>query len=101
MTTTNIDQWLTDMALEDHNEIEDLYTSVVSEMNMNMFHISINENQPRRIFVMPVMKDLDTLMLTDSSKPVFIRKLEHMYCNDMDAETYCSLEHEKSKITKH
>lgn len=97
MTTTNIDKWLTDMALEDFNDVEDLYTSVMSEINMNQFHISINENQPRRIFVIPVMHDLDTLMLTDISKPVFVSKLKHKYCSGMDVETYCSLEREKRK----
>lgn len=97
MTTTNIDQWLADIGLEGHNEIEDLYTSVVSEMDMNLFHISINENRPRRIFVMPVMDGLDTLMLTDSSKPVFISKLQDKYCKGMDVEAYCALEREEGK----
>lgn len=97
MTTTNIDKWLNDIALDDLNDVEELYTSVVSEINMNLFHISINENQPRRIFIIPVMQSLDTLMLTDISKPVFLSKLTQKYCNNMDVETYCSLEREKSK----
>lgn len=97
MTTTDIDKWLADMELENCNEIEELYASVMSEISMNLFHISINENQPRRIFVIPVSQDLDTLMLTDNSKPVFVRKLEDKYCGGMPIEAYCSLEREKDK----
>jgi hypothetical protein len=66
-------------------------------MTMNFFHIGINENQPRRIFVTPIASDMDTLMLTDKSKPIFIKKLEKKYCNGMDVEAYCSLEHNLEK----
>lgn len=97
MTTTNIDKWLIDVALKDYNEIEDLYTCVTSEMNMNLFKISINENTPRRIFITPVIEGGDTLMLTDHSKPVFISKLEKKYCGGIDVEAYCSLERYKEK----
>lgn len=97
MITTNIDKWLIDIALEDYNEIDDLYTCVTSEINMSSFKISINENTPRRIFVTPIMQGLDTLMLTDKSKPVFINKLEQKYCGGIDVETYCSLERDKEK----
>lgn len=97
MTTTNIDKWLIDVALEDYNEIEDLYTCVTSEMNMNLFKISINENTPRRIFITPVIEGVDTLMLTDQSKPVFISKLKKKYCGDIDVEAYCYLERDKEK----
>lgn len=97
MTTTDIDKWLADISLEDCNEIEDLYSSVMSEMNMNLFRISINENYPRRIFVIPLMQGLDTLMLTDSSKPVFIKKLEQKYCEGMDVEDFCSMKRAMQK----
>ena len=97
MITTDIDRWLDGLSLDDHYEVYDLYTTVVSEMNMNLFHISINENSPRRLFIIPVGKDLDTLMLTDISKPFFLRKFEDRFCGGMDCETYFSLEREKEK----
>lgn len=97
MITTDIDKWLDGLSLDDHYEKYDLYTTVVSEMNMNLFHISINENFPRRLFVIPVALDMDTLMLTDRSKPLFIRKFEDKFCGGEDCETYFSLELEKEK----
>lgn len=42
MITTDIDRWLDELSLDNHYEIYDLYTTVSSEMNMNLFHISIN-----------------------------------------------------------
>lgn len=97
MTTTDIDKWLSDIALDSSNEIEDLYTCVESEMDMNLFHISINENQPRRLFIKPVACEVDTLMLTDSSRPVFISKMKQKYCKGLDVDAYCALERDKEK----
>ena len=97
MITTDIDKWLDALSLNNHYDIYDLYTTVVSEMNMNFFHISINENYPRRLFITPVAQDLDTLMLTDRSKPLFIRKFEDKFCDGEDSETYFSLEMEKER----
>ena len=97
MITTDIDKWLECVTLDNHYEVYDLYTTVASEMNMNLFHISINENPPRRLFIIPVAQDMDTLMLTDKSKPLFIRKLEEKFCDGMDCETYFSLDVEKEK----
>lgn len=97
MITTDIDRWLDGLSLDNHYEVYDLYTTVVSEMNMNLFHISINENYPRRLFIIPVAQDLDTLMLTDKSKPLFLRKFEDKFCDGMDGETYFSFEREKEK----
>lgn len=97
MITTDIDRWLDGLSLDDHYDVYDLYTTVVSEMNMNLFHVSINENYPRRIFIIPVAQDMDTLMLTDKSKPLFIRKLEDKFCGGVDCESYFSMEVEKEK----
>lgn len=97
MITTDINKWLADIALEGYSEIEDLYACVSQEINMNLFHISVNENAPRRLFITPVERDLDTLMITDNSKPMFFRELEDKYCNGMDVEAYCSMEHELEK----
>lgn len=97
MITTDIDRWLDELSLDNHYEVYDLYTTVVSEMNMNLFHISINENYPRRLFIIPVAQDMDTLMLTDKSKQSFLRKFEDKFCNGEDGETYFSLEREKEK----
>ena len=97
MITTDIDRWLDELSLDNHYEIYDLYTTVSSEMNMNLFHISINENYPRRLFIIPIAQDIDTLMLTDKSKPLFLRKFEDKFCDGMDGETYFSLEREKEK----
>lgn len=94
MITTNIDRWLDGLSLDNHYEVYDLYTTVASEMNMNLFHISINGNYPRRLFITPVAQDTDTLMLTDESKPLFIRKFEDKFCGGEDGETYFSLERE-------
>lgn len=91
MITTDIDKWLEAVTLENKNEVYDLYTTVTSEMNMNLFHISINENYPRRLFIIPVAQDMDTLMLTDKSKTLFIRKFKDKFCGGMDCETYFSL----------
>ena len=96
MITTDIDKWLGELSLDNHYEIYDLYTAVASEMNMNLFHISINENQPRRLFVIPVAQDMDTLMLTDKSKLLFLRKFEEKFCNGEDCEAYFSLNEEKN-----
>lgn len=100
MITTDIDRWLNDLTLDNHYEVYDLYTAVMSEMNMNLFHISINENYPRRMFVIPVAQDIDTLMLTDMSKPLFIQKFEEKFCGGEDCETYFSLEVEKERDRK-
>ena len=97
MITTNIDRWLDALSLDNHYEVYDLYTTVVSEMNMNLFHISINENYPRRLFITSVVQDMDTLMLTDKSKPLFIRKLEDKFCCGEDGETYFSSKKEKER----
>ena len=97
MITTDIDRWLDSLSLENHYEIYDLYTAVLSEMNMNLFRISINENYPRRLFVTPISQDIDTLMLTDKSKPLFIKKMQDKFCNGEDCEAYFSLEVEKEK----
>ena len=97
MITTNIDKWLEGVTLDNHYEVYDLYTTVTSEMNMNLFHISINENYPRRLFIIPVAQDMDTLMLTDKSKPLFIRKLENKFCGGMDCQAYFTLEVEKER----
>lgn len=97
MITTDIDKWLEGVTLDNHYEVYDLYTAVASEMNMNLFHISINENCPRRLFIIPVSQDVDTLMLTDKSKPLFIRKFEDKFCGGMDCETYFSLVVEKDR----
>ena len=97
MITTDIDKWLDALSLDNHYEIYGLYMTVVSEMNMNLFHISINENYPRRLFITPIAQDMDTLMLTDRSKPLFIRKLEDRFCGSEDCETYFSLELEKER----
>lgn len=97
MITTDIDRWLDGLSLDNHYEVYDLYTAVVSEMNMNLFHISINENYPRRIFIIPVEQNMDTLMLTDKSKPLFIRKFEEKFCGGEDCESYFSMEVEKEK----
>lgn len=97
MITTDIDRWLDGLSLDNHYEVYDLYTAVVSEMNMNLFHISINENYPRRIFIIPVEQNMDTLMLTDKSKPQFIRKFEEKFCGGEDCESYFSMEVEKEK----
>ena len=97
MITTDIDKWLDRLSFDNHYEIYDLYTTVTSEMNMNMFHISINENYPRRLFIIPVAQDMDTLMLTDRSKPLFIQKFEDKFCGGEDCETYFSLEVEKER----
>lgn len=97
MITTDIDKWLDGLTLDSHYEVYDLYATVASEMNMNFFHISINENYPRRLFIIPVAQDMDTLMLTDKSKPLFIRKFEDKFCGGMDCETYFSLEVEKKR----
>jgi len=69
----------------------------MTEMNMNLFHVSINENYPRRLFIIPVSQNYDTLMLTDKSKPLFLRKFEDKFCDGMDGETYFLLEREKEK----
>lgn len=100
MITTDIDRWLDELSLDDHYDIYDLYTTVSSEMNMNLFHISINENYPRRLFIIPVAQDMDTLMLTDKSKPVFIRKFQDKFCGGEDCESYFSIEVEKEKDKK-
>ncbi len=97
MITTDIDKWLDGLSIDNHYEKYDLYTTVVSEMNMNLFHISINENYPRRLFIISVAQDMDILMLTDKSKPLFIRKFENKFCNGEDGETYFSFEREKEK----
>ena len=97
MITTDIDRWLDELSLDNHYEIYDLYTTVSSEMNMNLFHISINENYPRRLFIMPVSQDIDTLMLTDKSKPEFIRKFQDKFCGGEDCELYFSIEVAKEK----
>lgn len=97
MITTDIDRWLDELSLDNHYEIYDLYTTVSSEMNMNLFHISINENYPRRLFIIPVVQNMDTLMLTDKSKPLFLRKFGDKFCNGMDGETFFSLERKKEK----
>ncbi len=97
MITTDIDKWLEGVTLDNQYEVYDLYTTVASEMNMNLFHISINDNPPRRLFIIPVAQDMDTLMLTDKSKPLFIRKLEEKFCDGMDCETYFSLDVESEK----
>ena len=97
MITTDIDRWLDGLSLDNHYQVYDLYTAVVSEMNMNLFHISINENYPRRIFIIPVEQNMDTLMLTDKSKPLFIRKFEEKFCGGEDCESYFSMEVEKEK----
>ena len=78
MVTTDIDKWLEELTLDNHYDVYDLYTAVSSEMNMNLFHVSINENYPRRLFITPVAQDVDTLMLTDKSKPLFIAKLPRL-----------------------
>ena len=91
MITTDIDRWLDELSLENHYEIYDLYTTVSSEMNMNLFHISINENYPRRLFIIPVAQNMDTLMLTDNSKPVFIRKfqiIKHIVGDDVVGDPF-------------
>lgn len=97
MITTDIDRWLDALVLDNHYEIYDLYTTVVSEMNMNFFHISINENYPRRLFIIPVVQDMDTLMLTDKSKPLFIKKFQDKFCGGKDCETFFSMDMEKEK----
>ena len=97
MITTDIDKWLEELTLSKHYEIYDFYTAVSSEMNMNMFHISINENYPRRLFITPVAQDMETLMLTDMSKPLFIEKLQKKFCGGEDCETFFSHEVEKEK----
>lgn len=97
MITTDIDRWLNELTLANHYDIYDLYTTVTSEMNMNLFHISINENYPRRLFVIPVDQNVDTLMLTDKSKSLFIKKFEDKFCGGKDCETYFTFEVEKEK----
>lgn len=97
MIITDIDKWLDELSLDNHYEIYDLYTAISSEMNMNLFHISINENYPRRLFIIPMIQDIDTLMLTDNSKPLFVRKFEDKFCGGMDCETYFFVELEKEK----
>ena len=99
MVTTDIDKWLEELTLDNHYDVYDLYTAVSSEMNMNLFHISINENYPRRLFITPVAQDVDTLMLTDKSKPLFIAKLQEKFCGGEDCETFFALEVEKEKNT--
>lgn len=64
---------------------------------MNLFHISINENYPRRLFIIPVTQEMDTLMLTDKSKPLFIKKFQDKFCGGEDCEAFFSLEREKEK----
>ena len=97
MITTDIDTWLEGLTLDNHYEIYDLFTTVSSELNMNLFHISINENYPRRLFIIPVAQDMDTLMLTDKTKPLFISKFEDKFCSGLDGETYFSLELAKER----
>ena len=101
MITTDINKWLDALELDNHYEIYDLYTAVSSEMNMTFFHVGINESYPRRLYIMPVSKDVDTLMLTDKSKPLFIRLFQDKFCGGEDCETFFSLEVLKEKSDEH
>ena len=40
---------------------------------------------------------MDTLMLTDKSKPLFIKKFQEKFCGGVDCETFFSMEMEKEK----
>jgi hypothetical protein len=95
MTTTDIDQWLASLELDNCNEIEYLYDSVISEMDLGPFQVNVNENQPRRIFITYKSPSSDTLMLTDSSKSLFVDKLKEKYCGGMPVDLFCSLQREK------
>lgn len=55
---------------------------------MTLFHISNNENYPRRLFIIPIVQDIDTLILTDKSKPLFIKIFQDKFCGGEDCETF-------------
>lgn len=85
MSTTNFDEFLHGVNLDDYNEIYELANAASQGENGNYYEVTQDGD---KIFIKCVYADITLALLSEAVRNAFISKLEQDYMDGMDQESF-------------
>lgn len=96
-TTTDFQEWLRSVDLEDHEEIYSLYRAVQTGTPFGIFDVKPGRGGDDRWIVTPVSTDYSLLIASEAARDAFLQHLTRTHCGDLDMEGWYSFKHAMSK----
>jgi len=84
-TTTNFNDFLSVVNLEDYNEIYELANAASQGKSGNYYEVT---QEGDKIFIKCVYADATLALLSEAARNAFISKLEQEYMDGMDQESF-------------
>jgi hypothetical protein len=96
-TTTDFQEWLGNVELEDYEEVYSLYRAVKDATSFGIFDVELAKGGGERWIVTASSTDQSLLIASGDAKAAFLQHLTGEYYGDLDMEGWYSFKRAMSK----
>jgi hypothetical protein len=85
-TTTDFQEWIQNVELEDHEEVYSLYRAVKETTSFGLFDVKAARGNGERWIVTSSSSPQSLLLASSQAQTAFLQHLTKTYCGELDME---------------